>query len=410
MAKQKKKKAPKAPDPDAFMASMTAAAEKKFGTDHMYAASKHTQRYIGLPLPSLALEYMFRSNVLYLGSVYGLAGPPASFKSSLGLEFARIICAANGTTALTETEGGKISPAIVQSVLGPFTNRLVMKLVDNVEDAQAFLSFLVKWYQTEHSDKTQLYGLFLDSLFGSAGKEKKDKIEKEGFAGRSFPVEALLWSQWLQANAPKFVGWPMIMVFVNHQKQDIDSKFKSSYRHPGGDAQEFYATVYMHVKKIKVNEGVEQRINHLEIRTIKHSFEPEGRRINVPFVMDKLVKPPRLFFDWGHATADLLSDSKKCPNIADILHVTTTTAAMTAMTRTFSCKQLGLKAVSGSVLGTAVHQDVELMVQLREVLDIVTHEVWAGYMPADISEKTELAEGQHAADDNAENAGDALEL
>ena len=86
MSKQPKKKVVKATDPDAFMANMTAAAEKKFGTKHMYAASQHAQRYVGLPLPALALEYMLRSNVLYLGSVYGLAGPPASFKSSLGLD------------------------------------------------------------------------------------------------------------------------------------------------------------------------------------------------------------------------------------------------------------------------------------------------------------------------------------
>jgi len=410
MSKQPKKKVVKATDPDAFMANMTAAAEKKFGTKHMYAASQHTQRYVGLPLPALALEYMLRSNVLYLGSVYGLAGPPGSFKSSLGLEFARIICAANGTGALTETEGGKISPDIVQSILGQFSNRLTMKLVDNVEDAQAFMTFLVEWYQDKYPDKTQLYGFFLDSLFGSAGREKKDKIVKEGFAGRSFPVEALLWSQWLQAFAPKFVGWPMIMVFVNHQKQDIDSRFKGSYRHPGGDAQEFYATVYMHVKKIKVNEGADQRINHLEIRTVKHSFAPEDRRINVPFVVDKLTEPPNLFFDWGHATADLLSDSKKCPNIADIVNVTMSTASMTALTRTFSCKQLGLKDVSGNVLGMAVHQNIELMAQLRKALDIRIHDIWAGYMPAAISEKRELAEGQHIVGNDAADANDALDF
>jgi hypothetical protein len=405
MAKKKKKAA----DTDAFMADMIAAAEKKFGTNHMYVAAEHTKRYTGLPLPSLALEYMLRSNVLYLGSVYGLAGPPASFKSSLGLEFARILCSAGGTASLTETEGGKISPAIVESVMGPFANRLLMRLVDNVEDAQAFMTHMFECFQKANADKTQLYGLFLDSLFGSAGQEKKEKIEKEGYASRSFPVEALLWSQWLQSFAPKFVGWPMIMVFVNHQKQDIDSRFKGSYRHPGGDAQEFYATVYMHVKKIKVNEGVEQRIAHLEVRTVKHSFAPEDRRINVPFVMDKTVKPSRLFFDWGHATADLLTDPKKTPNIADILRVTSTTASMTALTRTFSCKQLGLKDVSGSTMGLAVHQDADLMRKLREALDIRENEIWDGCTPSAGAVQQELASGEHD-DVEPTDAGDKLEL
>jgi RecA/RadA recombinase len=410
MAKRKKKKKKGPEDPNAFMNSMIAAAEKKFGKAHMYVSDEHTQRFVGLPLPSLALEFMLRSNVLYLGSVYGLAGPPGSFKSSLGLEFARIICSADGRGSLTETEGGKISPDLITSILGPHAKHLLMKLVPNVEDAQSFLTLMIEWFQGQYPDKDKLYGLFLDSLYGSAGKEKHKKIVKEGHAGRSFPLEALLWSQWLQTFAPKLVGWPMVMVFVNHQKQDVDSTYKGSYRHPGGDAQEFYSTVYMHVKKLGVNEGVGQRISHLQLKTVKHSFAPEGRGIDVTFVMDKTAEPPRLFFDWGHATAALLTNKKKCPNIDDIIHITSTTESMTALTKTFSCKQLGLTAVPGSVLGAAIHQNAELMVELRQALDVRVHDIWDGYMEPVISEEAQQAEGQYDEDTEPKDAGDSLDL
>ena len=162
----------------------------------------------------------------------------------------------------------------------------------------------------------------------------------------------------------------------------------------------------MHVKSIKVHEGDKQRITQLEIKTVKHSFAPEGRKINVPFVMDSTQEPPVLFFDWGHATADLLTDGKKCPNLSDILHVTASTSSMTALTRTFSCKQLGLKEVSGSVLGLAIHQNDELMGQLRQALGIRIHDIWTGCMPPAISGKQELAQGEH---DEATESNDSAE-
>jgi hypothetical protein len=56
---------------------------------------------------------------------------------------------------------------------------------------------------------------------------------------------------------------------------------------------------------------------------------------------------------------------------------------MTALTRTFSCKRLGLSNVSGAELGAAVHADVELMRELREALYIHINDVWNGTMPVD---------------------------
>lgn len=378
MGRKRKKPQPQT-DSSAFMRSLLASAEKQFGNDHLYIASEHEKRATGLPFPSLALEYLFRSNVLYLGSIYGLAGPPASFKSSLGLEFAKMLCKAGGGTALVETEGGKISPGIIKSIVGEYSDRLLMYLAEDIESAQERLSHFISWVQKQ--GKGQLFGLFLDSLFGSGGQETAEKLAKEGHAGRTFPVSALLWSQWFQVWAPKLVGWPIIMVFVNHQKRDIDSQVRSSYRHPGGDAQEFYATVYMHVRHIRTNDGATQRVSQLELRTVKHSFEPSGQRINIPFILDKSKTPATAYFDWNHATADLLADTSKCPHIQDILKVTTTNKSMTALTRRFSCKQLGLKEVSGSVLGEAIQQDAELLRQLRPILGIAEHEIWSGYMP-----------------------------
>jgi hypothetical protein len=75
-------------------------------------------------------------------------------------------------------------------------------------------------------------------------------------------------------------------------------------------------------------------------------------------------------------SGDLVPSSLK-----DVLEVSTTAKNMTAVSRTFSCKQLGLRDVTGTELGTAVQNDPVLMDKLREILIINKYDLWDGVMP-----------------------------
>lgn len=378
----KKAKAQKKTDgpavPASIMAAYRAVAEKKIGVGS-YSGSDHKDHQIGVLLPSLALEYLLGSNVLYLGALFGLAGPSQSFKSALAMEFGKIIASMGGVNFLSETEGGKISAPMMADIYGDLIDRLDIRLAQSVEQAQQYLSFTAGYLKNQFPARNQLAGLFLDSLNGPAANERTEKIEKDGYASRDFPVEALLWSKWFQSFAPKLTGWPITLIFVNHKKLDINNP--KSFRHPGGDAQDFYSTVYMHIARVRTNEGTDTIVNHVKVATVKHSFMPPGRRINLPFVLDKVTK--HMGFDWGHATAALLVDEKLVPSVKDIIKVVSSSKSMTALTRTFSCKRLGLSNVSGAELGAAVHADVELMRELREALYIHINDVWNGTMPVD---------------------------
>ena len=390
MAKRATKKKTDGPaKPASIMADFRSVAEKKMGPGS-YSGADHKDQQVGVPLPSLALEYLLGSNVLYLGALFGLAGPSQSFKSALAMEFGKIIASMGGLNFLSETEGGKISAPMMSSIYGDLLDRLDIRQAQSVEEAQQYLSFTSGYLKNHFPDRNQLAGLFLDSLNGPAATERSKKIEKDGYASRDFPVEALLWSKWFQSFAPKLTGWPIAMIFVNHKKLDINNP--RSFRHPGGDAQDFYSTVYMHIARVRTTEGADTIINHVKIATVKHSFMPPGRHINLPFVLDKPTK--HMGFDWGHSTAALLVDEKLAPRVKEVIKVTTSSKSMSALTRVFSCKRLRANNVSGAELGAAIHADDELMKELREVLYIHINAVWDGTMPVDMSPPTAYDVGE----------------
>jgi hypothetical protein len=313
----------------------------------------------------------------------------------------RTVLRLGGSGVTVETEGGKISELMIESLLAELRERHRIMPAMNVEAAQDALTFVMDWFVKTFPKRDTLFAAMLDSLFGAAGEEKRKAIMKEGHATRSYPVESLLWSQWLQVFSPSLTGYPIIFLFVNHLKKQMEG---DSWRHPGGDAQDFYSTVYMHVAKVRTYDGTDTAITQIQVRTVKHSYFLPGRRIFVPYVFDKIAN--KLYFDWGHSTADFLVGDLAPSTVKDALKITTSNKSMTALSRTFSCKQMGMKDVTGKELGDAIHSDATLMEQLRGALRINKYDIWDGIMPVEPDEKQEHepAEIEEASSD------DSLEL
>ena len=374
----KKKKAKKASVMDAF----TDSALKDMGPGGVFVREEGKTRHIGVPLPALSLEFLLGSNVLWLGASYGLAGPTQSFKSSLAFELMRIVLQLGGIGWTVETEGGKISDLMIDSILGKLRDQHRLLFRDNAEGAQEALTYVLGWFAKKFPKNDKLGALMLDSLFGAAGQEKRKAIEKDGHASRSFPVEALIWSSWLQSFSPTLRIKPAILLFVNHLKKQMEG---DSWRHPGGDAQDFHSTVYLHVNKVRTYDGSDIAITQLQVKTVKHSYFLPGRRIFVPYVFDKIAN--RMYFDWSHSTADLLCSDLVPSTAKKVLDVKSTAKNVTALSRTFSCKQLGVKEATGTEMGDMIHKDTALMEQLREALRINKYDVWGGIMPVALDEE-----------------------
>jgi hypothetical protein len=392
MAKKTKQKA-------AFFAGLQDSARKEYGDDGAYSIREHQNLFTGVPLPSLSFEYLFGSDVLVLGMVYGIAGAPQSFKSALALSLClETVIKHGGGGALCETEGRKISAPMVGSIFKGYEDSLIMRNVDSVEKAQDYLTWLIDKVQKE-TNRDQMMGLILDSLSGPATEESIKKIRKEGHASRDYSSEALYWTAWFKSMTNSLAGWPIALFFVNHEKQKVDGGNAHVKSRPGGIDQEFRSAVYTSVRRGKENKSATKTITELNLRTCKNSLGEFNRRIVLPFVYDR--EENSMGFDYVHSDAHLLVEHRE--RIKDVVNVTTTADSVTSVTRLFSCKELGLVKVKPDELMKALRSQDDLMEAIRRKLGINPYKKWKGIMPSVGSspvEANELSAGVPAAEDS----------
>jgi len=378
--KAKKLKVGKAETADS-MAGLALALKQKYGAEGVCLGKEHGEYFRGVPLQSLALEYLFGSDKLILGMTYGISGPPQSFKSALMLDFGRMLSSWGGGALLVETEGRKISPAMLEDLFGDQIEKLLMRPVQSVDAAQETLTEVLRWEKETYPKREKLIGLMVDSLVGSSTDERKRKVDEVGSAQKDYSSEALMWAQWLKTKASEFSGWPIVLMYVAHEKPKVGDT--SGHGHAvtrgGGSAPEFHSATCLSVRRTGESKGAGQTITRINIKTVKNSFGEFNRRVDVPFVYDFSEEPAKMYFDWGHATVQVLIEQQSRVN--DIIQITQHGDSMTGLTRTFTCKRMGMKGVTGYELGNAIYADAELMADLRRVLGIRTYTQWEGAMP-----------------------------
>ena len=382
-----------------LMAHLHAAEISRFGPGGAFAASGDPCLPIGIPLPSLALEVLLGTTALQLGRIFGIAGPPQSFKSMLALELSRIVAAHGGIVPLVETEGGKISPGIVDSIYGKFADHLDIRCVTSVERAQEALSFAVDWLKDRCPDRNVLLALVLDSLNGCASDVRHKSIAEKGHACRDYPIEALLWNRFISDIVDQISGSPIILVLTNHLKKAITNDAASRLHLPGGDAQLLYTAAYVQLQRGKQVEGPTRIVTRLVATRIKPVPAGGLPVLEVPVVVD-LEDGGRIFFDWPSAVAHLLSQPLVYPGLRDVVDVSATGRSIVSPRRRFTSKRLGLVAASASELAAAVQGDQVLMDELRSVLGVVKLAEWSGSLPQGDA-ICDLPERAAASDDNA---------
>lgn len=376
-------------------------AGRKEGPDPFSYSAKDAEKYLcGIEYPSLAMMWLTSSNVLFLSKVIGIAGPSQSQKSSLGYEMLRWFMDAGGYGDYVECEGGKYSKSLIDSVIGYDhieNDKLKIDQCASIEEAQSTVTEGLKFMAKERPGRDTLFAFLLDSLMGAETEGGYDKFFKEGSASRSFPEGAMLWTSGFKSITSALVGWPISLIFVNHLKEKPNPMpgLPPQKTTPGGVAQRFHSSVFFWVKRTGKDSKVElcqnganirrgHDIREMMIECDKNSFGIDGRRITVNFVFyHEDDGRQRSFFDWDAATADLLW--RMC-NERDKYKTVDVDALKTALglrvdAKLYSSDPLGLKRVSASEFGHAVHANAELMARLKSLLHIRQYHVWDGTMP-----------------------------
>lgn len=310
---------------DAMMDGMMETAKTKFNAESVFGSSEDfSSVVVGIPLPSLSLEYLTGNTVWPLSSVAQIAGRWGTCKSSLAYDIFRWFYEYGGRSICLDTES-KFNPELCRSIMrsGDDSRAFHYNRCKSVEDWQDRMTFYVREWkkilvgtkETPGPGKVVPVVFSLDSLAGASSDEVQEKILKEGHASRMHPVNALKNSIYLSGIRSEFDYWPFSLLIVNHLKERTDDTGRQSDYTPGGERFNFIETYELRTsvwsKRIANTqfEGVGIRLT-----CSKNSLAPTNRRIRTrllwwtDFNDDGEKVGDYRVWDWNWSTVAMLYD------------------------------------------------------------------------------------------------------
>jgi len=318
---------------DGLMGGVLAAARDKFGASKVFATKAEVERLcIGIPMPSLAMEYLLANNVFPLSALVMLAGTYGAGKSTLSYEIMRWFYELSGINVHIDTENKFDADWCCQIMR---KQDLPLPFIPNratsLEEMQDLLTHYLKAVKDKLKGTAAEPGpgntipcaFVVDSLAAAASATIQDKIFKEGHATRAHPVNALLNTHYLQAVKKLITGLPFTLVVVNHKKKKTDQNGITTEHTLGGEAYNFHESFQIDVEGMKSQFKNSQFAGrYIRLKCSKNSFGPAHRRIMTRLIWYKAEveveneqgeleykEQDQAFWDWDWATIRLLHDA-----------------------------------------------------------------------------------------------------
>lgn len=279
---------------------------------------------IGLPLPAFCLEYLFDNIVLPLEKVIGIRGLPKTKKSGLGFEmyrWLRTFC--GGVGSLLEHES-KFHPSWAASIIGyedvKSLGYIECASIDQWQKHLQTITTLMKKRMTGTQNDPGLgtgfpFMAIVDSIMGKSTQETQDKIEKRGSLTRNFPAEALNIKNFMQAFPQKLVGWPFLLVFINHLKPSTNDQGITIDNMPGGYGPQFQLSFDIKVRRVKDIHLARVDGTTLMLELMYSSYGQDRRKFPVDCVWwtEKVHDPisgapyrQKTVWNWHKATVEMM--------------------------------------------------------------------------------------------------------
>lgn len=323
----------------------------------------------GIPAPSLALRYLFHSEIIAFGTILGLAGEKASMKSAFGFGLGDIAIRNGGGFHLIETEG-KLNEHFMYSFLPKGTKAAQVDYVRTLEASQAKLTEIVNRYIKMPEKNAFPLVIGVDSLAGSGTEGEYEKMNKSGHAERSYPEAALLWAPFFKKLSSDILGYDILVYFTNHLKAkpaEPGAGFGKQYTKQGGSSQDFHASQYLYFNKVSNIDLVSREGKLIQLKSAKCGLGPDNRKIQIPVLWtfdrdaendDEPVQ--HTWWDWDASTAKFLGGGKMPKRISSQLDVT-------CNSNKYSSKELGLSGMPDTEFGAAVMANEEYVEEFRKV-------------------------------------------
>ena len=306
--------------------------KERYGHRSAFTATDMKTLVVGLPMPSLALEWLIGNSVLPLGLVMMIIGKWGTCKSSLLAEIFRWFTRAGGGGFLIDTET-KFSPEHWTEImrLPPDSKAFNFLKGKSLEDMQQKLTYLINWVKKEMVGTTEEPGpgrtvptvFGIDSWAGKMSEKTIEKIKRDGISTLGGPIEANLASKYLASMAGEFDDWPFSLIATNHQKDPVnmDGGYSSKTDcQPGGTQSRFQRTFEFTTELWRSKIDTEKFDGMgVRIKCSKNSIGPTGRFIktrmlmwDTPYEADdgSTAYKHTTRWDWDWATISMLNEMK----------------------------------------------------------------------------------------------------
>jgi RecA/RadA recombinase len=370
------------------------AAQEKFGVSRVFGDVNEIKKLIvGIPIPSLAFEWLIDSDVLPLRSMIMWTGTWSTYKSVSLYELMRWFIELNGLAAMVETENKfdiRLASSVVRHHGADEDLPFMYSRAYSMQEAQAMLTSTAKnmvklLVGTKENPGPGLRVpclLGLDSLAAATAQENIDSVQDAGHSSRQHPINALLNKYFTQAIRPELSKYPFLLVFINHRKAKNDDNGNSVEYTLGGSDQNFMEAIELRnvVWRSKI-ESANFSGAGVRISTTKNSFGQPGRSIKTRFLwweeLDEATGKVqrRHMWDWNWAIVSLLAEADGSRRAAlkrnDLLvDVKSADAAVGCMARMSALGMGKDEYISWQELGQQLHDNLEIRDRIRNALGI----------------------------------------
>lgn len=320
---------------------------------------------ICFPLPSFSAWLLFGGDGFPFGHIIHIYGDEGSLKTTLAMEFGRIIAEIDGEILFLETEG-RANESLYDKILKEKRDRLHVYSCNYLEEWTSIITEVVK------RGPEKPLCLIVDSLLGCNTRNTSDFLLSKGVLEPRFSQEARTIADFLRTIKAPLSKLPICWIITNHAKYR-PTGYTVHKTCLGGNEVRFHATVQFDLTKQSRDISPGSRcIYFLRIRASKNTFGPE-LTITVPVYFDEVVH-----FGWHAATTYILYSPKteidpepKSSIVSEIQKLIPITSRHGGRKgELFSCDALSIQNVTAEELGQCIMQQNELLDRLCNLFSL----------------------------------------
>lgn len=381
-----------------FAAAVTAVSDAT-GLEGIYLGAEMDKAIVGLPLPALALRYLFQSTVFPLSRVIQFAGPFGSCKSALLYELMRwhMVYGGGGALAECENKDAVLMRHGIMQYNPMWLRRITYGEANALEEWQSFLTANLIQFKTALDmpggpGRTIPICMGIDSVTAVDTRGEIAKTAEAGHAQLGFATQANLITRFMRQGVVGHLrGYPFTIAGTNHLKIKMEQPkgapgMAPATKTPGGEAVNFMATFLVEMARVKDIATADYEGIRVSMKMAKNSIGPSRRKIEACMLWwwepdpDKPENHRQAFaWDWDTATVELLQsfwapDSKK-KTLGKALQEITGIVKDTVSTS--HSRVLGItEPVENRVVGAALERRLDLLEKIYPLLGINKYSVF----------------------------------